>query len=126
MPSKFSVVPARALFDTRLVQDDITLLTVVCMYINEDGYCYPSLETISNIYSPITGRDKPYDKSSMSKKIDRLESFGYVVKVKQQTTESGSFRSNLWRVIHDRELPKEFNRKSTVEKTTGKILDVAI
>jgi len=91
------------------------------MYINEDGYCYPSLETISNIYSPITGRDKPYDKSSMSKKIDRLESFGYVVKVKQQTTESGSFRSNLWRVIHDRELPKEFNRKSTVEKTTGKI-----
>jgi hypothetical protein len=110
MTAKFSVVPARALFDTRLNQNDILLLNVLCMYIDENGECFPSLDTLSKIFSPLVGRDTPYDRSSMSKKMDKLEELGYVRRKGQRVTDSGSFQSNVWIVIHDGILPIEFNR----------------
>lgn len=110
--SNLSIAPIRALFDTRMNQEDIILLGILCTYTDEDGYCFPGLETISKIISPIVGRDKVYDPSSISKKLGRLEERGYIVKKGQRHTEAGSFKSNKYKVVYDQSIPLEFDRRA--------------
>ena len=109
--SNLSIAPIRALFDTRMNQEDILLLGILCTYTDEDGYCFPGLETISKILSPIVGREKPFDVSTISKRMVRLAQFGYVVNKGQRKTAAGSYKSSQYKVIYDAVLPLEFDRR---------------
>lgn len=109
--SNLSIVPIRAYFDTRLQSDDLLLLGVLCGYTDEDGYCFPSLAVMSKTFSPLAGRAKVYDDSTVSKKLNRLEGFGYLRNPRQRKNKVGGFSSNQYKVLYDAVLPLEFDRR---------------
>ncbi len=113
--SNLSIVPLRSFFDVRLNRDDILLLGVICCYTDRDGFCYPGLTTISMIFSPLVGRVNLYDASSISRKMQRLEMFGYLVNTEQRHNASRSFSSNRYKILYDPKLPTQFDRRSKGE-----------
>jgi hypothetical protein len=117
--SKFSIIPARALFDTRLDQEDVLLLVVLCQYTDKSGKCWPSFETIAETYSPLVGRTKTYSKASISAKMDRLEAAGYVRDGGHRKNSIGGYGTKDWYVLHDGEIPAEFDRSQRAEVNTG-------
>lgn len=108
--SNLSITPMRAYYDTRLNQEDILLLSIVCSHTDIDGFCYPGLARLSGILSPIMGRETPFSISSISKRMLRLELYGYLTNEFQRKTANGSFKSNQYKVIYDAILPLEFSR----------------
>lgn len=117
--SKFSIIPARALFDTRLDQEDILLLVVLCQYTDKSGKCWPAFETISETFSPLVGRSKSYSKASISARMDRLESAGYVRDGGHRKNAIGGYGTKDWYVLHDGEIPAEFDRSQQPESNTS-------
>ena len=108
--SNLSITPMRAYYDKRISQEDIILLGVICNHTDANGFCFPSLARLSLIYSPAVGRAKPYDDSSISKKINRLVDFGYLT-VEKRKTAAGSYKSNGYKIVLDALLPLEFDRR---------------
>lgn len=117
--SKFSIIPARALFDTRLDQEDVLLLVVLCQYTDKSGKCWPAFETISETFSPLVGRTKAYSKASISARMDRLEAAGYVRDGGHRKNAIGGYGTKDWYVLHDGEIPAEFDRSLQAESNSS-------
>ncbi len=113
--SNLSIVPIRAYFDIRITQADLLLLGVICAYTDRDGFCYPSLATISKTFSPLVGRTGSYSDSAVSRRMRRLEMLGYLLNPEQRRVNSSSFSSNRYKILYDSQLPKEFDRRPAAE-----------
>lgn len=101
---QFSIIPARALDDIRFDSKDrhLRIYLVLGTYANRDGWCFPSLGTISKRVgvSPAT----------VSTTMKDLEEWGYILVVRSIHKEGESNQSNRYRIIYDAELPKQFDR----------------
>lgn len=100
---QFAIIPARALDDVRLDGKDkhLRALLVLGTYADKNGRCFPSLSTI--------GKQIGAARSTASGIVHDLESWGYV-SITEQTKEDSGQTSNMYRIIHDAELPVQFDR----------------
>ena len=69
-PLAFSLVPSRAISDTRLSRNDLRILGALCCYTSPKGICFPNQSTLANHL----GIQRP----SVTKAISRLKGFGYI------------------------------------------------
>lgn len=98
---RFSVIPARAVDDKRLGSAAIRVLLVLGTYANRDGWCYPSMATIAKRLG--------ISEAAIRKQIRLLERYGYL-RVEHRQRENGSTTTNLYRILHDVDIPPEHDR----------------
>ena len=102
---QFAIIPARALDDSRLdgKEKHLHALLVLGTYADKNGWCFPSLSTVGDWLM--------VSRSTMSEIFHELEQWGYLLIVHRET-EEGVHESNKYRIIHDAELPNEFDRSN--------------
>lgn len=91
----FSIIPAKVLKDKRLTDKQLRLLCVLSTYLNESGYCFPSMARLAD--------DCGCDKRTVIRNLKALVSFGYVCK---HTTYSkaGGYSANLYYIHYEPEI----------------------
>ncbi len=104
--SRYAIIPAIALSDTRLTIRDISVLCVLGTYADKRGFCYPSVTTIGGLLG-IT-------RQAVQKPINRLIELGYIDKQDRFIPGTGQ-TSNMYRVLMDYVPPDEFLQESARE-----------
>lgn len=91
----FSIIPAKVLKDKRLTDKQLRLLCVLSTYLNESGYCFPSMARLAD--------DCGCDKRTVIRNLKALVSFGYVCK---HTTygKAGGYSANLYYIHYEPEI----------------------
>ena len=102
---RFSIIQAVALYDTRITPRHITVLSVLGVHTDNDGYCYPSMATVGAILG--------VSRQAAQKSADHLVECGYVEKFNRKRA-NGSQKSNMYRVIMDYFPPEKYLRKTDV------------
>lgn len=92
-PLAFSLLPSRAISDTRLSRNDIRVLGALCCYTSPKGICYPNQKTLAanlGIHRPLVTRA-----------ISRLKGFGYIRSLlpKGRKHKSAIKRGNRYQVL---------------------------
>jgi hypothetical protein len=105
--SRFAMVPARAVDDSRLGRSAFFVLAVLATYGDRDGWCWPSLATLAKRIG--------VSKQAVSRQLVELERLGYV-ETKHRTHPSGGTASNIYRIIHDADLGSENDRNDDREE----------
>jgi hypothetical protein len=118
---QFSIIPSRALDDVRLSASDIMVLTVLGLYTDKAGWCFPKLRTIAQ-HIPAPRRRKAIgDRHAfastwfVARRIHHLEQCGYVHVVAQYNSVSRAQLSNGYQVLFNAELPAEFDRCALIQ-----------
>jgi hypothetical protein len=89
---RFSVIPARALFDRSLGDAGLRVLAILGCHSDRDGWCYPSLAKLAS--------DTGVSRQAVSKQVGVLQELGYLLVV-PRCRENGSRTSNKYRMIMD-------------------------
>src|SRR5690606_5853030 len=97
--SRYSVIPSAAMRDTRLSPRDISVLAVVGVFADENGWAYPSIGTLGEILG-IT-------RQAVQKSTRLLIALRYMESRKRRRRDGGQ-TSNMMRVLLDTEHPEEF------------------
>lgn len=103
---QFAIIPARALDDTRFDKNEryLRALLILGTYADRDGWCYPGLKLISERL----GVTRP----TASKTMQDLADWGYLMIVHRPGKDGEGNQSNMYRIIHDAELPVKFAREN--------------
>lgn len=101
--SRFSIIPAQAIFDKRLSPRDITVLAAIGTHTDKSGWCFPSQGTLGKML----GISRPM----VNRVIKHLQNSGYLQVVQKFNGKSQTV--NLMRVLMDRIAPSEFQREVT-------------
>lgn len=101
MSSRFAIVPARALDDTRLRGGALKVLLALGTYCDRDGWCWPAMQSVADRVG--------VTRQAVQQHIRDLEALGYV-QTKGRVRGDGGQTSNAYRVIFDADLPPEFDR----------------
>ncbi|MDQ5908319.1 MAG: hypothetical protein QG599_410, partial [Pseudomonadota bacterium] len=72
MSARFSIIPARAVCDTRLSRGALLVLNALGIYGDLNGWCWPSQGTIAKCIK--------LHRTSVTKYITELEQLGYIEK----------------------------------------------
>lgn len=99
--SRFSVIPAAAVLDTRLTLRELSVLAAIGLHTDRDGWCYPSSERLGDLLG-VSG-------AMVRRSIAALTQAGYL-QVRKRYAKDGGQTSNLMRVLFDSEHPAEVMR----------------
>ena len=102
--ARFSIVPSKAVKDSRITPTQFRTLSALGLYGDENGWCYPKLKTLAELLGK--------SKQAVSRDIQALVALGYV-EVYHQYREDGSQTHNNYRLIFDQKSPP------APEKQTG-------
>ena len=89
---KFSVVPGRALKDTKVTDSIYRTLSALCMYADKNGWCWPSQGTLAE--------DIGKTRKTVNEHLQFLEEAGYIVS-EHRSLPDGSPTSKRYQVIYD-------------------------
>lgn len=89
---RFSIIPARAVFDPNLQRAALHVLAAIGTYGDRGGWCRPSLATI--------GEQLACSKQAIGKQIKILTELGYL-EVSKRYRKDGGQSSNLYRIRFD-------------------------
>lgn len=106
----FAIIPTKVLKDKSLSNIELRLICVMSTYVNEDGYCYPSINKLAE--------DCGCGKLTIIRGIKRLEEAGYVCKSRLQRKDGGN-ASNLYYINYNPE--KAIHTPSITDDTTPSI-----
>ncbi|HIQ08481.1 MAG TPA: helix-turn-helix domain-containing protein [Anaerolineaceae bacterium] len=97
---RLAIIPARALFDARLHPRHIRLLLALGVFTDTNGWCWPSLKTLSEIVGDPQpdGTVKPLSPGRISQLLKDLKTWGYV-EIFPRYGENGRQLSNAYRVV---------------------------
>lgn len=102
-PLAFSLLPSRAISDSRLSRNDIRVLGALCCYTSPKGICFPNQETLAKNLGIL--------RSSVTRAISRLKRCGYIrFLVPKGKKRKGSIRrGNRYQILirGDEGLPSE-------------------
>jgi len=104
MSARFSIIPARAIDDSRLSRGALLVLCTLGTYGDKNGWCWPSQGAIAKRIR--------LSRQGVSQYIAELVKLGYIEQ-RRQTREGKGEVASLYRVIMDGELPAEFDRELT-------------
>lgn len=90
--ARFSILQARAVKDKRISDSQFRTLAALGMYADQDGWCYPLLQTLGN--------DLGKSKQAVGRDTIALRKLGYL-EVRARFDKDGSRRSNLYRLKYD-------------------------
>jgi DNA-binding transcriptional MocR family regulator len=85
---QFARLPATFIFDRRLSDARLRTLCALLAYADAEGWCYPSLKTLSNGL----GRAR----STVSEHIGELGRLGYVTKIARRRQDNGYASNGYW------------------------------
>jgi hypothetical protein len=118
---QFAVVPAYVILDRTITPAQKTVMQVICLHANQDGWAWPKLDTIGEIL----GVQKP----QVSKMIEALREAGCI---EVQYRVHNRARKMFFRVIYDRPLetldvatteageePEEVSKEETTGQSSG-------
>lgn len=87
---RYSILPARAMQDERLVLGDMKVLACLGMYTNSHGVCWPSQITMA--------RHTGYSRTHVTRTIKKLLALGYIRKLKYRNYRSHVQRRSIKQV----------------------------
>lgn len=90
--SRFSIIPARAVYDATLSPHALKVLCAIGVHADRHGWAYPSLKTIGNLIG--------CSRQAVSGHIKSLISAGYL-ESRVQKRKDGGQSSNLYRILMD-------------------------
>lgn len=90
--SRFSIIPARAVYDSRLSPSALKVLCALGVNADRGGWCYPSLKKIGALIG--------CSRQTVSGHIGTLVSLGYI-ESRVQKRDDGGQSSNLYRILMD-------------------------
>jgi hypothetical protein len=90
--ARLSILQARAVKDKRISDSQFRTLAALGMYADEDGWCYPLLQTLGN--------DLGKSKQAVGRDTIALRKLGYL-EVRARFDKNGSRRSSLYRLRYD-------------------------
>lgn len=99
--SRFAIMPAAAVTDTRLTTRDLTVLAAIGVHTDRNGWCYPSQGRLGEMLG-IT-------RQAVQKSMRALTGAGYV-QIVARVRGDGAQTSNAMRVLFDTEHPLEVMR----------------
>jgi hypothetical protein len=89
-PSKFCVIPSRAVGDRALTKSQLRALAALCLFANRGGFAWPSLSRV--------GRELGINDSATSQHFAKLKAKGYIERIAGGIQ---GVRGNTYRVIYD-------------------------
>lgn len=95
--SRFAIMPAAAVTDTRLSTRDLSVLAAIGVHTDRNGWCYPSLGRLGDMLG--------ISRQAVQKSMRVLTAAGYVQAV-ARAREDGGQASNRMRVLFDTEHPQ--------------------
>ncbi len=105
---RLSIIPAAAVFDSRLSHADVRVLAALGAHADKNGRCWPSTTTLANT----TGMSERHARTSLRS----LESIGYV------ETESRPGQSSMYRIPRNQAAGVPRNSAAGVEPNPGTIV----
>lgn len=90
--SRFSIIPARAVYDSRLSPHALKVLCALGVHSDKSGWCYPSLKKIGALIG--------CSRQTVSGHISILVRLGYI-ESRIQKRDDGGQSSNLYRILMD-------------------------
>jgi len=115
--SRFSIIPAGAVLDSRLSLRELSVLAAIGLHTDRHGWCFPSSERLGEMLG-VSGQ-------MVRRSIAALEAAGYVQTV-ARFAEDGGRLSNRVRVLFDSAPPSDALRTpATVEVAPPATLEVA-
>lgn len=103
--ARFSILQAKAVKDKRISDSQFRTLAALGMYADEDGWCFPSLQTL--------GDDLGKSKQAVGRDTIALRKLGYLEVTGRFDKKSGSRHSNLYRLIFDTPRQPDVDAPST-------------
>lgn len=91
--TRFAILPAVAVYDSKLSHAAFRVLSVLASYSDRDGWAWPRLTEI--------GESLGMSKTTVSEHIGGLERLGYI-EVERRFYEHGGQRSSRYRLVYDR------------------------
>jgi biotin operon repressor len=113
---RFSIIPTRAIDDSRLSKPSLLVLCALGTYGDKAGWCHPSQGTIAQRLG--------VSRQAVGKCIKELEQLGYLEK-RRRFGEDGRELASQYRILFDAELPAEFDRTLQSEVAWGATSEVA-
>lgn len=95
-PSKFCVIPSRAISDKALTKSQLRALAALCLFANRGGFAWPSLARV--------GRELGINDSATSQHFAKLKAKGYIERIAGGIQ---GVRGNTYRVIYDPRISKD-------------------
>ena len=95
-PSKFCVIPSRAVKDKALTKSQFRVLAALCLFANRGGFAWPSLERI--------GKELEITAGGVSQHLRKIKAKGYIERIAGGIQ---GVRGNTYRVIYDPKVSKE-------------------
>jgi DNA-binding transcriptional MocR family regulator len=117
---RFSILPSRILYDSRLDNKwdkHVRLLSLIGVYDNKEGWCYPGLDTLADIIG--------VSRQTIVNWSTDLEAWGYL-SIRKSKNNQNEYNPNRYKIMHDATLPQEFDvsKLHTVDLDTVSKTDI--
>lgn len=89
---KYSIIPARAVYDPKLPHHVLRTLCAICVYSDQEGYCWPSQSTLA--------RNIGVTRETINRHIRQLKSLGYIMVERRYKKDGGQTSNAMW-VLHE-------------------------